>query len=337
MALLFCDGFENRPALTTKWDYSDWASITTGDKRTGSQSICYPCLAHKILAPSGDSGVIGWAEKHGGAQTHTMYVPYGNPLVTATQVQFTVAINTVGALVVSAATELGRTANGAIRADQWNYIEVKFTLSQTVGTVAVKVNGATVLNLTGVDNCYQGSTTAWNGVSFNISSGPTYIDDVVVCDQSGAQNNDWMGECRVVNILPVTDAVAAGSNADFTCLTSTDHGAMVDEATPDDDTSYVYSSTFNHVDSWEFAALGYTGTIKGVQLDLLAKKTESGARALAGVTRPTSTNRVHATNHYLGMTNYLHYLAIWELNPDDSAAWEVADIDGAEFGVKVAV
>lgn len=337
MALLFCDGFENRTALTPKWDNSTWASISTGDKRTGAQAMCYPCGAHKYLTPSGSSGVIGWAEKHSGNMAHTVWVANGGDAASnGTYRQLAITVTATGAIQVAAAAQLGITANGICRADQWNYIEVKFLLSQTVGTVQVKLNGLLVLDISGADTCNT-ATTTWDGVSISLTGNPIFVDDFVVCDLSGSQNNDWMGECRVVNILPVTDAVAAGSNADFTCLTSTDHGAMVDEATPDDDTSYVYSSTLNHVDSWEFGALGYTGTIKGVQLALRAKKTESGTRALAGVTRPTSTNRVHATSHYLGMTNYLDYLAIWELNPDDSAAWEVADIDGAEFGVKVSV
>jgi hypothetical protein len=198
--------------------------------------------------------------------------------------------------------------------------------------VTIKVNGEEVVSLTGLDNCYLGNVL-WDSFGCGVNSNG-YMDDIYCCDGSGAQNNDWMGECRVVSLLPST---GNGSNTDFTCSSSTDHGALVDEATPNDDTDYVYSSTLNHVDTWNFPALGYTGTIKGVQMNLQAKKTESGTRAIAAVTRPASTNRVHAMNRYLGTTDYLSYAAMWELNPEDSAAWEVADVDGAEFGVKITV
>ena len=146
-------------------------------------------------------------------------------------------------------------------------------------------------------------------------------------------NDDFLGQCRVVTLRPST---GNGSNTDFTCSTGSDHGALVDEAAPNDDTDYVSSGTVDHVDTWNFPAVGYTGTVKGVQLALSAKKTDSGTRAIAAVTRPVSTNRVHATTHYLS-TGYLYWLSLWEVNPEDSAAWEVADVDGAEFGAKVAV
>ena len=110
----------------------------------------------------------------------------------------------------------------------------------------------------------------------------------------------------------------------------------MDEAAPNDDTDYLASSTVGHVDSWHYPALGYTGTIKGVQMSNYAKKTDSGTRAIVAVTRPASTNRPHATDLYIG-TTYAYWRSLWEQNPEDSAAWEVADVDGAEFGVKVTV
>ena len=234
-------------------------------------------------------------------------------------------------------TVIATTGPEVFRFGVWNYIEVKVLLSDTVGTVAVKLNGETVISdIAGnKDTCY-GTYSAWNQIEFAALSGNAYYDDIYVCDGSGSVNNDFLGECRVVTLLPQTDAVAAGSNADFTPSAGTDHGALVDEAAPNDDTDYIASSTVNHVDSWHYPALGYTGTIKGVQMSLSAKKTDSGTRAIAAVTRPASTNRVHGTDHYIA-TNYAYWRSIWELNPEDSAAWEVADVDGAEFGVKVTV
>jgi hypothetical protein len=183
----------------------------------------------------------------------------------------------------------------------------------------------------------KGSTlSGWNAIYLQLLDNGN-VDDVVVADGSGSQNNDFLGQCRVVTILPVTDAVEAGANASFTCSGGSDHGALVDEADSDGDTTYVYSSTVGHIDSWNFGALGYTGTIKGVQLDVAAKKTESGTRAIQLLTRPDATNRIDTTDRYLGQTDYDRHLKVWELNPEDSEAWEVADVDGAEFGVKVSV
>lgn len=343
MALLFCDGFE-RSTLGSKYDDYGYNAISSADARTGSRSACYACNAKTFVpSASGSTWIMGMAAKLAvGGGSCGMWA-YLNVLDGANG-QCGVFVNSNGAISIARGGPGGyqqawvyTTAPSVFRFGQWNYIEAKIVIHSSAGTALVKLNGETVINQTGL-NTQARATATWNGFSFDIGGNPGYVDDLVVCDASGSQNNDLLGQVRVVNILPVTDAVDAGSNADFTCNTGTDHGALVDDGiTSDDDTTYVYSSTPNHVDSWNFGALGYTGTIKGVMLDVTAKKTESGTRAIQLMTRPASTNRFLTTDRYLGQTNYLHYLGIWELNPEDSAAWEVADVDGSEFGVKVSV
>jgi len=330
--LLFMDGFDHYASGdgTEKWDAFGAISTSSPAPRTGAGRA--GGVMYKVV-PAGDSTCIYGIAVHavGSFSINTTYgASNGN--------QACVNITADGRIQYrqeySGGTLLGETAVGTFRFNLWNYLEVKMLLSQTVGTCTIKLNGATVLTLTGLDNCYQANTN-WNGW-YTGGGGSLSIDDFYICDGTGSVNNDFLGECRVVTLLPQTDAVAAGSNANFTPSTGTDHGALVDEAAPNDDTDYLSSSTVNHVDSWNYPALGYTGTIKGVQMSLSAKKTDSGTRAIAAVARPASTNRVHATNHYLS-TAYMYWMSLWENNPEDSAAWEVADIDGAEFGVKVTV
>ena len=58
-----------------------------------------------------------------------------------------------------------------------------------------------------------------------------------------------------------------------------------------------------------------------------------GSRLARHVTRVNSSDYEGAD---LGVNySYMWGSTIWELNPDDSAAWEDADIDAAEFGIKV--
>jgi hypothetical protein len=330
MALLFMDGFEYTKDTDYKWDSGVTPSNTYA--RTGSYS-CDAWGLTKYPAPGDSTSIMGF-----GIYMMAGYGPLNVRYYSGATLQCWLAVGASGIYAYrgSGTANLLGSDTRPVRNAAWSYVEIKVFLSQTVGTITVKVNGEQVLALTGLDNCAAAETT-YGEISFSMSGlGQCFLDDVYICDGTGAQCNDFLGECRVVTLLPQTDAVAAGSNADFTCSTGTDHGALVDEASPNDDTDYVSSSTLNHVDTWEYPALGYTGTIKGVQMNLWARKTDSGTRAIAAVTRPVSTNRVHATNHYIG-TGYLYWRSIWELNPEDSAAWEVADIDGAEFGVKVTV
>jgi hypothetical protein len=75
------------------------------------------------------------------------------------------------------------------------------------------------------------------------------------------------------------------------------------------------------------------GTIKGVQYLLSARKDDAGARSIAPVARPATTDRV-GTTVALG-ASYSYVREIAELNPEDSAAWEIADINGMKYGVKL--
>jgi len=261
-----------------------------------------------------------------------MVCGFGGEPTYASNQQCAVFITPTGALEAvrgNRAAVLATTGPSLVKPGVWNHFQFKFIVSDTVGEIECYHNGDLVLDVSASDTRARSETSCQ--YVWMCTDGDATIDDLVISDSA------YPGDVRVVCLLPQTDAVAAGSNAQFTCSTGSDHGALVDEQTPNDDTDYVYSSTLNHIDTWEYPALGYTGTILGVQMTLRGKKSDTGTRAIAAVTRPASTDRVHATNHYLPSDAYSYYRALWELNPEDSAAWEVADVDGAEFGVKVTV
>ena len=342
MSILFMESFDHytteAQAYTKGWLFGV-NPPTTSYKRTGIQSAGLNNAAFVLSTPvpNGQAIYIHHAVYAGSADSVKLGGTSGNPY-DHNQTQVMVYATTDGQIYaqVHGVGSIGGTAPGVFRFGLWNYVQIKIVVSDTVGEVEVYLNGDLVLDLSAKDTKYD-ATTQTTAIILG-SRNTHYYDDIVVTTNDGDGINDgYLGEPRVVCLLPQTDAVAAGSNADFTPSTGTDHGALVDEATPNDDTDYVSSSTLNHVDSWEFPALGYTGDIKGVQMSLRAKKSDSGTRAIAAVTKPAATNRVHATNHYLGMTDYVYWKAIWDQNPEDSAAWEVADVDGAEFGVKVTV
>lgn len=122
--------------------------------------------------------------------------------------------------------------------NQWNYIEVKFTLdnsaSNNTGTVQVKINrnseDATLdLNLTDVRNSTQ-ATNTYQKIMFGIVWGhnaagtqgtanlgwATYIDDVYWLDQSGASFNNFLGRvsCQKINYTTtIANTAYAGSLA----------------------------------------------------------------------------------------------------------------------------
>jgi hypothetical protein len=110
----------------------------------------------------------------------------------------------------------------------------------------------------------------------------------------------------------------------------------VNEAAPDDDTSYVSDGTVGHIDTYQHGALTrITSGIKCVQIVADAKKDNAGTRAIAGVIRRAGSNYVGA-DVYLG-TSYFMAVDPRPLDPSTGLAWTAADVDAAEVGQKVTV
>jgi hypothetical protein len=74
--------------------------------------------------------------------------------------------------------------------------------------------------------------------------------------------------------------------------------------------------------------------IKGVQVSARARKTDSATKELAIVTRLGSTD-YDGTTQAVASTTYSQYQQIWEKRPSDNADWTIADVNAAEFGLKV--
>jgi hypothetical protein len=202
--------------------------------------------------------------------------------------------------------------------------------------VQLHVNGVEELNLSGIDTVSDASGVGLTGFSFIASQSFEYlIDDLYALDTTGAApNNTFLGDVRVEYLRPT----ANGAHQDFALVGALSHWEAVDDdATPDDDTSYIHSATVGEIDTEIYANTGLpSGTIFGVQVDLFARKTDSGFREIRPIVR-------HAGADYQGdalapsFASYVYLLHVFELNPGTAAAWTIADVNSAEYGVRIAV
>jgi hypothetical protein len=220
-------------------------------------------------------------------------------------------------------TVLGITTNPATPLNVWAHIQIKIVVNDAAGAVLIKVNDQTVLNLTGVDT-QNGGTGAVNQVKlYGIASGTTYISDYWIDDA------DLLGDCRIECIMP-------GGAGDTTAWTPS-AGAnreCVDEIGPDGDTSYVSSATVDQIDTYEFGNLvPASGLVKGVMASVWARKDDAGVRQMAIVARPGSTDRIGDTITLAD--TYTYYRQLWDLNPDTSGEWSIAEVNASEFGIKM--
>lgn len=206
--------------------------------------------------------------------------------------------------------------------DEWKYIEIKAVINDSSGSVEVKSNESTVLNLTSQDtqntaNAYLNRIYLY-GV-YTISS--TYYDDLYIDD------SDFHGDVRVLSFNPDGD----GTHSDFTPSAGSNY-QCVDEGVANNDTDYVSSSTLNHKDTYTFTT-GSIAAVHGVQATHYVKKSDSGSRAITPICRSNGTD--YSGNSKTLTTSYWSEYDIWETDPDDSSTWTQAKIEAAEFGLEV--
>ncbi len=338
LALESFDGIATADLTVKGWVIGGTPTVSSTRARTGPQSLYQNGTADVISRGVAEHAtvIVGFALYRPAitqnAATIIFYSDNG-----ATQ-HVTIVVTASGALEArrgnSGGTLLG-SAVGAVLPGIWAYIEAKATLSDSVGAVELRVNGATVLNLTNVDTKNAGTKTVFDTVAFYGSSGvveDAYIDDLYVCNGAGSVNNSFLGDTRVRCLLPSGNGNSSqllGSDAD-----STDNYLLVDEATPST-ADYVGSGTTDQKDTYTFGDLpDASGTIHGVQVSALATKTDAGARNLAIVTRSDGVD-YDGSDVALALGSNAYVQQVRETDPDTAAAWTIAAVNAAEFGVKV--
>jgi len=343
MSLLFVDSFDHYATadLLTKWTTGGGSSVIGGSGRfsTNCLQLLSTETVAKTLAASGGTCIVGMAiyvtpslVSAGSVRGQLLTINDG------ATTQVSVYINTTGVLEVYRGTSGGTLLGAstfAIAAATFYYIEFKVVIHPSAGSFELRVDGSSKLSGSGI-NTRSSSANQWGQIKIagaGASGGGSpqvRFDDFYACDGAGTTNNDFLGDVRIVRLLPDT---GNGTNTGLTPSTGADHGALVREATPNGDTNYNSSASASAKDTYNFPALGVTGTIFGVQVCLSVKKDDAGAKTAAPVYRVSGTDYDGGTQS-LG-TTYTYLREITEISPATSVAWTVSEIDASEFGMKV--
>jgi hypothetical protein len=231
-----------------------------------------------------------------------------------------------GTFTISRAGSIPATsANMGITSGVWYYIEVDYNCHDTTGAWEVRFNGVAIIGPTsGLDTRNGGTAGLVDSINLSeLSGGAQHIDDLYI-----ASGSDFQGDCRVITRLPNGE----GALTDWTPSTGTDNSALVDDAAPNDDTDYVSSSTANQRDTYLYADLGVTGAVRAVQVGMMARKDDAGTREIAPVVRQGGVNYDGAAQNL--STAYAGLYQLYAQDPSTAAAWSVAGVNSAEFGVK---
>jgi hypothetical protein len=222
----------------------------------------------------------------------------------------------------------------------WHYIELSVTVrTSTNGAYELRHNGVLDISASGV-NLADSGADGWNVFAFryssNLSSTLRY-DDMYVLDGTGAKNNDFLGPSVVEGLLPN----ANGATVQWTNNGTGDNYTSVDDpanAVPDESGAGGTngSDTNGQQDLYAFEDLTQiTGTIHAVQLGVQLGMAAAGTRTVKTTYRDPDTTEADGDSHVVDSTTFDEFTEVFDDNPASAAAWDVADIDGGQFGIEV--
>jgi len=325
MALLFMDGFDVSDAVL-KWTTTGTPTFAVATRFGTGKAMTSGGNNYVRAFPASSQVFVGSACWWSVSGTRTLWTLQGDLGATS---HLVLQVTSVGALQVTCGgTVIATSAAGVISLNIWAYVEMSATISDTVGTVEVRVNGVPVATFTG-DTKNAGTNTTFDTLSLAGVAWFGSYDDLYVCNSTGSVNNTFLGDVRVQTLLPT----AAGASTQLTPSVGSNWDNVND--TPYVSTTYNSDSVSGHRDTYAIGdLLSGTGTIFGVQDNILALRSDAGAASIKAALKSGATVYYDSTVSLitaLGVSS-----AVRETDPATSAAWTPTNVNALEFGAEVA-
>jgi len=217
----------------------------------------------------------------------------------------------------------------ALKPNRWYYFEFKIYFHSTLGTLDVKVNGQTLYSDTNIDTLYDSQSHTL--ITLHAPEDNSGFDDLYICDNTGSDNNDFLGPIKVETLRPDGD----DGSQNWTPSTGGNHSALVNAANMWDQTDYIEASGANIDDLWTYSNLAtITGAIYGVQL-ITAAWTDVGLPLILQSICDSGSTVEYSPSKGIGVDKLpATHEMIWETDPDTTNAWTANGVNGASFGVR---
>jgi hypothetical protein len=226
---------------------------------------------------------------------------------------------------------------------QWYHIELRAEVNGSASRVEFRVYGVTLYKNDSVtlpaDTGRVERITMNAGISGGTNfygSGFSYeVTDIVVSDWSTGFTG-WTFPAVVDTVRVNTEVVG---EIDFTPSAGADNAAMIDEKPHDFDTTYNESTTVGHKDRFSTTQqVPYTainGDVYALKVQAMIKDTAAlGTRQARVVAYENVTEGVGSTITLPG-SGFSAVSHVFPLNPDTSALWTKAEVNGCEIGYEI--
>lgn len=226
------------------------------------------------------------------------------------------------------------TSAPCVSAGAYNHFEVRMFCDDYGGACEVRLNGVTVLNVTGVDNAaIPGAIMAQVkiGMLNNVYQDfPAYmdVDDLFCWDATGALNNDFVGDKKVYTRFPDADT----ATEEWTPSTGVNSFAMLDNVPPLDGTEYLEAQTAPAQTIVGLADLpAEVVSIAGLMTATRLFKTDAGnAKVEVGIIN--GSDSTIAPEHPATMAA-TYYHDIFEADPATGLPWTVSGFATARLSL----
>lgn len=337
--LIFCDGYDHYTTTQAtsgqKWDTVANVTIGATYARTGGQGAKLAGSGAKLFKAVTASatytiGTAVWGQIYNAAGSLLHSFNDG-----ATNQISVVLADLIGTIQLWRGPTLIATATPKLAINQYRYLETQVFVDPSVGTVVVRLDGAPIITFSGNTRVSGVSQITVLGLGPIGNSQEFWFDDTYVCDATtpntaGNNNSTFLGDVKVTALYPN----AAGAFTQYTrggTNTGQDY-SQVNEATPDEDTTYIVDSTVNDRDSFKFTFISLVGSIFAAVLWSRARKDDASVRTLANMVRSSAIDQVGA--NYNLASAYQYYGTVFEVDPATTALWTTTGLNLAEFGVK---
>ena len=347
MALRFVDSFDHYATanIDQKWTLSPTSVLTTAGRHGSGMAFTNSAGAILKTLDFQNFWTVGFAVKGPGVSNNSANIYTLQALTAGGQLQDVAWVRINEDLSLSVVVS-GGAIIGTTPAYDWagfHYVELQTTLTGTATVTAactLRVNTETVVTGShGTD--FAASALAPNAAKANVHKFASQfgtIDDLYIADGGGTTNTSFIGDVTIGVVYPNGDVT---TNWTGTGSSTATHYLNINGTNPDDDTSYEYSTNTGSMDLFEWQDIAsFSGTVKGVQYSLYARKDDEGARAINMVEGTAGTNTL--TNAITGKVdiylndNYDYHHLCLDTSPTTGTGWTVTDFNSSRFGFVVA-
>lgn len=222
------------------------------------------------------------------------------------------------------------TSTTLLTALAYHHLECWVRIDGSSGSVEFRLDGVTILNLTGINTGTGNVEQVSVGRGAPFDSGVTGwdVDDIFVANNSGTQNNSFLGDKRVWPIFPDADT----EEADWVPNSGTTGYTQINETSPDGDTSYVEAAapaeSSQQVSDYGVQALpAEVVAVAAIMMQGMLKKTDAGTCTVKQSV--LSSGQISSGSLHPLTTAYTYYQDVFELDPNTSAPWTPTAVGNA--------